>query len=88
MSLERLDGTFGNIAAVHIRWDKLVSAFPILSDNTVVLCTGFIVKNLVIYCMAACLEALHDSVVSGNAVPVVMGLEGLDENDIGIAVVC
>jgi hypothetical protein len=73
---------------VHIRWDKFVSAFPVLSDDTAVFCTGVIVKYLVIHCMAMGPETFHEPIVGGNAMPVVTGLEKFDENGIGVAVVC
>ena len=79
---------FSNVAAVHVRWDKLVSAFPVLSDDTAVLCTGFIVEYLMIHCMTTGSETLHEPIVGGNTMPVVMGLERFDENGIGVAVVC
>ena len=88
MCFEGLDCTFSNVATVHVRWDKLVSAFPVLSDDMAVFCTGFIVEYLVIHCMTTGSETLHEPIVGRIVMPVVTGLERFDENSIGVAVVC
>ncbi len=45
MGFECSDRSFGNIAAVHVRWDQLVCAVPLVHDASSVVSTGFIDEN-------------------------------------------
>ena len=75
MGFERLDGTFGGVAAVDIWRDKEVSAVPVFLDDAFVFGTGFVVKDLGSDGVSARLETVHDGVVGGNLVFVLAGLE-------------
>ena len=88
MCLEGLDGALGNVAAMHVWGDELVCAFPVVSDDSTVLCTGFVVQNLVVNCVGTCCEATHEFIVGWNAVSVMEGLEGFNEDGVGVTVVC
>ena len=65
----------------------MVGAVPIFSDDSTVFCTGFVVQNLVVNCVGTCCEATHEFIVGWNAVSVVAGLEGFDEDGVGVTVV-
>ena len=88
MCFEGLDGAFGYVASVHVGGDELVGAVPIFSDDSTVFCTGFVVQNLVVNCVGTCCEVTHELIVGWNAVSVVAGLEGFNEDGIGVTVVC
>ena len=78
MSLECVDGTFGNVLAMDIRGNKLVCGFPDVSDKSAVFLAIFVVDDLAIYDAAASLEAGHDAGIGWDAVAVFACLEGLD----------
>ena len=65
----------------------MIGAVPVFGDGVAVFCAGLIVKELVFDYMAALLEFRHDASVGWDVVAVVFGLEGLDEDDVGVAVV-
>ena len=46
MGFEGLDGPFCLVAAVHIRWDLLMRAFPFVGDTVDVRGACFVVKYL------------------------------------------
>ena len=85
--LERLDGTFRNVATVDVGWNQLVGAVPFFCDDTAVFGTCLGVEYLMIDGVAEVFKALHDAVVCWNPVPVVTGLERLNKNGIRVAVV-
>ena len=65
----------------------MVCGFPDVSDVSAVFLACFIVKDLVVYNVAASLEAGHDAGVGWDAVAVFACLEGLEEDDVGVAVI-
>ena len=65
----------------------MIGAVPVFSDDVAIFCAGLVVKDLVFDDVAALLEFLHGASVGWDAVAVVFGLEGLDEDDVGVAVV-
>ena len=78
MGLECADGTFGDVATMDIGGHKLVCGFPDVSDMLAVFLAHFVVEDLVVYDVAASLEAGHDAGVGWDAVAVFLCLEGLD----------
>ncbi len=62
-----MDGTFGSIAAVDIRRDKLVLCFPFVFDVGFEVFAGLVVEDLEVHCEAVFGEAVHDGVVGGKA---------------------
>lgn len=87
MGLEGADGSFSFVAAVHVGRDKLVGA-DVGEDCLLVGVAGLVVESLVVDPEALCVEAGHDGVVGGDAMPICFRLEGLDEDDVGDVVVC
>ena len=63
VGLECADGTSGDVAAMDIGGHKLVWGFPDISDVSAVFLACFIVEDLVVYDVAASLEAGHDASV-------------------------
>ena len=88
VSLECGDGTFGYIAAMDIGGHKLVCGFPDVSDVSAVFLACFVVEDLVLYDVAASLEAGHDVGIGWDVVAVFASLERIDEDDVGVAVIC
>ena len=87
MVFEVADGTFGNVAAVYIGGHELVCGLPDVSDVATVLLACFIFEDLIVYDVAAHLEAGHDAGLCGDTVAILGGLEGFDEDDVGVAMV-
>ena len=87
VGFEGLDGTFGGIAAMDVRRYWLVGAVPFLGDDAAVFCTGLVVEDLVFDDLASLLEIGHDASVGWYAVAIMFGLEGFDEDGIGVTVV-
>ena len=81
------DRALGGVAAMEVGGNELVDAVPVFGDDLAIFCTGLIVEDLVFGNVAALLELGHDAGVGGDAVVVVFGLEGFDEDDVGAAVV-
>ena len=52
-----------------------------------VFCAGLVVKDLVFDDMVTLFEVVHDVSRGWNVVGVVLGLEGLNEDDVGVTVV-
>ena len=78
MGLECADGTFRDVAAMDIGGKKLVCGFPDVSDVSAVFLACFVVKDLVVYDLAASLEAGYDAGVVWDAVAVFLFMEGID----------
>ena len=57
---EGADGALGGIATVHVRRHKLISTSPFIGDVTLVVHTGFVVKDDSVDCLLLCLESSHD----------------------------
>ena len=70
VSLECADHALGDVAAVHVRGDFLVLAFPFVGDVGDVCVTCFIIEYLEFNSDAARPEALHDVVVRWDTVSV------------------
>ena len=77
MGLECVDGTFGDVAMMDIGGQKLVCGFPDVSDVSAVFLARSAVEDLVVYDVAAILEAGHDARVGWDAVAVFPCLEGI-----------
>ena len=88
MGLEGADGTFRDVAAVDSGGHELVCGLPNVSDVATVLLAGFVVEDLVVNNVAARLEAGHDASVCSDTVAILAGLEGFDEDEVSVAVVC
>ena len=84
---EGADGTFGDVAAVDIGGYKLVRGLPYVSDVATVLLADFVVEDLVVNDVAALLEAGHDAGVCRDTMAILAGLEGFDEDDVGVTMV-
>ena len=65
----------------------MVCGFSDVSDMLAVFLARFVVEDLVVYDVAASLEAGHDTGVGRDAVAVFPCLEGIDEDGVGVAVV-
>ena len=87
MSLECVDGTFGDVATMDIGGHKLVSGCPDVSDALAVFLDRFVIEDLVVYDVDVSLESGHDTGVGRYVVAVFPCLEGLNEYGIGVAVV-
>ena len=61
---------FGDVAAMDIGGHKLVCCFPDISDVLAVFLAPFVVEDLVVYNVAASLEAGNDVGVGWDAVAV------------------
>jgi hypothetical protein len=85
--IECADDALGHVAAVHVRRNKLKLAAPLLSDGKFVCVTHFIVKGLEVDRAAVKLESLHDAVVGSDALGIVTGLEGFDQDHVAVGVV-
>ena len=87
VGFEGADGTFSDVAAVDIGGNELVRGLPDVSDVATVLLAGFVVEDLVVNDVTARLEAGHDAGLGRDTVAVLAGLEGLDEDGVGVAMV-
>ena len=87
MSLECVDGTFGDVVTMDIGGHELVCGCPNVGDLPAVFLARFVIEDLVVYDVAVSLEAGHDTGVGRDAVAVFPCLEGLNEDGVGVAVV-
>ena len=87
MGFKGADGTFRDVAAVEIGGNELVCGLPYVSDVAMVLLSGFVAKDLVVNDVAALLEASHYAGVCGDTVAILAGMEGFNEDDVGVAMV-
>ena len=87
MRFERPDCAFGGIAAVHVGWDKLVGAVPLVGNVTPVVRAGFVVEYNSVNWKLSTLKACHDGIGSSEAVSVVLGCERLNEDGVRHSVV-
>ena len=87
MSFESANCTFGRIATMHVGRDQLKFGFPFLGDRLFVLDAGFVIQDLEVDGEASRFQALHDAVVSWDAVVVLARFEWASEDRIGVAVV-
>ena len=63
----------------------MVCGLSDVSDVAMVLLAGFVVEELVLNNVSALLEAGHDAGVCRDMVAILVGMEGFDENDVGVA---
>ena len=87
MGLEGLNHALGDVAAMHVGWYELEGCVPLLGDLLFIGSAALVVNYLEINAVAILLEAGHDAVGSGEAVVVMLGLKGLDHDDVGVDVV-
>ena len=73
--LEGADGPFGGVPSMHVRWYKLVLHVPGPGNSALAFGAGFIVEDLEVDRVSACLESSHDGVVGCKVMTVVLGLE-------------
>ncbi len=86
MILERENGVFCPIAAMHVGRDKLESGIPFEGDCFFIGGTGFVIQDLEIKGEPLCRQMRHNGVISCNAVAVALGFEGLLEDEVAIGV--
>ena len=87
MGFKGADGTFGDAGAVNIVGHELVCGLPDVSDVATVLLADFVVSELVVNDVAALLGAGHDAGVCVDTVAILTGLEGFNEDDVGVSIV-
>ncbi len=88
MDLERANGVFHPIAAMHIWRDKLEGGVPLEGDCFFISKAGFVIQDLEINGEPTGRQMSHDDVVGCNAVAVTLGLEGLLEDEVAVGVEC
>ena len=81
MALKCANGTFSWIAAVDVRWYKLVAA-AIVCDGLAEGATAFIIHNNDCGQLAGSAKAGVQCLVSSNAVDVLFSCKGLDQDSI------
>ncbi len=77
MVLERVNGTFCQIAVMHVWRDKLEGGIPLEGDCFFISGAGFVIKDLEINGESAGHQTSHDGAVGCNAVVDTLGIEGL-----------
>ena len=87
VSFEGADGLFSNVAAVEIRGDELEGAVPIFNNGATVFGTGFVIEDLEVNAVSFGLEASPDGVVGSERVAIVVRLECIDKDGVGINVI-
>ena len=87
MSFEGTYCPLSGVAAVDVWRDNLELADPLVLYGQLVGLAGLVVEYLEVNSVAAILEMRHDAVVCRDAVSVMTGLEGFDQNGIGVDVV-
>ena len=87
MSFEGADYPLSGVAEVDVWRDKLELTYPIVLYFQLVGLAGLVVEYLDVNSVAAILETRHYAVVRLNALSIVPGLEGFDQNGIGVDVV-
>ena len=60
MSFERANGAFGDVAAMHVRREKLEGGLPVFSDDSLEFGAAFIIHYVMVDLVDALPEALHD----------------------------
>ena len=87
MGPEIVDGSCGSAAAVDVRGHELVLKFPVFFYYAAKFLADLVFEHLVFNGLDTVLEAGNDAVVGVDAVVVVLGLEGFDEEDFAFTVV-
>ncbi len=86
MILERANGAFCPIAAMHVRRDELKSGIPYEGDSFFIGGAGFVIQDLEINGEPPGHQTHHNGVIRCDAVAVALGFEGLLENEVAIDV--
>ena len=84
---EGTDGPLGDVASVYVWGHQLEVDSPVFRDDSTEGSADFVVHNLEIDSVTALFESLHDDVVSGDAVAVVLALKWLHQDRVAVAVV-
>ena len=82
-----MDGSFDSAAAVDVRGHKLVTNFKVFLYYVEKFLSHLVFEHLVFNGLDTVLEAVNDAVVGVDAVVVVIGLEGFDEEYVAFTVV-
>ena len=85
--LERTDRALRCVASVYVGRHKLKRALPLLADRGFKVSTGLVVKDNEVDSVSSICEALHDSIVGWDAVPVAFGGERFYEDRVGIIMI-
>ncbi len=86
MILERANGKFRPIAAMHVWRNELESGIPLEGDCFFIGGAGFFIQDLEINGEPPGCQTRHNGVISCNAVVVTLGFEGLLEDEVAIGV--
>ncbi len=86
MILERANGTFRPIAAMHVWRDKLESGVPFEGDCFFIGGAGFVIQDLEINGEPMGRQTRHNGVIRCNLVAAALRFEGLLENEVAIGV--
>ncbi len=86
--LECVNGALCPIAAMHAWRDELEGDIPLEGDCLFVSKAGFIIQDLDINREPTGRQMRHNSVVGCNAVAITLGLEGLLEDEVAVAIGC
>ena len=60
MHFERVNGAFGNVAAMHAGREKLEGSLPFFSDDSLEVGAALVIHDVMVERVAALPEALHD----------------------------
>ncbi len=86
MILQRANGVFCPIAAMHVWRDKLESGIPLEGDCFFIVRAGFIIQDLEINGEPPGCQMCHNGVLCSNALAVNLGFESLLEDEVTIGV--
>ncbi len=84
MILERANGAFCPIAAIHVWRDKLEGRVPLEGDCFFIRGAGFLIQDVEINGKPLGYQMRHNGVVCCNAVAVALGFESLLEDEVTI----
>ena len=83
VGFECANGPLSHVLVMHVGRDELVVALPLVGDVVAVGSTGLIVEDDSVDHEAKGAEPGHDDVSRRDAVAVMLGCEGLHQDDIG-----
>ncbi len=86
MILERANGAFYPIAAMHVWRDKLEGGVPLEGDCFFIGRAGFVIQDLEINREPLGHQTSHNGVVCCDAVAVTLGFESLLEDEVAIGI--
>ena len=87
MGLEIVDGSCGSAVAVDVRGHELVLNFIVFFYYAAKFLADLVFEHLVFNGLDTVVEAGYDAIVRVDAVVVVIGLEGFDEEEVAFTVV-